>query len=366
MEKGKQAVGEGEGERGGMPTAIAGLPCHVVQQLLLFTSAAELAALSSTCRALVPGVKDEAYWAQHIERTMSLPQGLKMSPRDLSERVARVKQDSGSEAESDCELGCGKERSKGPGPLLSAALGASSQDQPEEASVNTLSPSACYMGLSRVMASKVQATSAQMNAIAVHFQQRCGCCQGQPCYWSSSGSSGAHAEDELVYGVEGPSLITEFRITPYTAWWQPMSPTYSPLAVELELFHPDWDSGKSYFRSGKMIMKAGKGEQTFFLSKPVLCLGGMARLKLYGRATRQTLGPEAGEGANDYCLSHVSLVGSKLGYVLEAVSLTPSCVGLTRPNVPAAAHCSGSGVPAGEVCQHLQSVILGKAHRTFV
>lgn len=65
--------------------------------------------------------------------------------------------------------------------------------------------------------------------------------------------------------------------------------------------------------------------QQFELPKPVVSLGGKAKLLLFGMAQRQTLGEHAGDTANHYhcCLSHVALKGAKLPmYRLESPSIS--------------------------------------------
>jgi hypothetical protein len=43
--------------------------------------------------------------------------------------------------------------------------------------------------------------------------------------------------------------VTSFEVLPYTAYWQPETPTYAPAAVALELSHPDVNSGAAYYKS---------------------------------------------------------------------------------------------------------------------
>ncbi|CAM9424866.1 unnamed protein product [Scytosiphon promiscuus] len=191
--------------------------------------------------------------------------------------------------------------------LLDSCAGASSQDRDDEDPANTLFPSRCAtrmaMGLPNFSEGKLS-------------QSECGCVFFRKCYWSSEPSPIAKKDEWIDYRMaDGLAVVTSFVLTPYTSFWQPQAPTYNPVEAFFELSHPSINGGKHpYYESPRFRVEGVMRHQQFELPRPILSLGGNARVILSGMAQRQTLPEHAGETANHYhiCISHVALVGAVL------------------------------------------------------
>ena len=109
-------------------------------------------------------------------------------------------------------------------------------------------------------------------------------------------------------------LVTEMSLFPYEAYWQPRTvdgrfPIYAPVEAEFEF--------GSYRECGARVWATTRRQQvphdtsgmTLRLERPMLVLGGEARLNLVGRVQRQTF-----EIAGEYytCVQHVGMSGMRV------------------------------------------------------
>ncbi|CAM9267246.1 unnamed protein product, partial [Hapterophycus canaliculatus] len=195
------------------------------------------------------------------------------------------------------------------GELLDQCVGASSQDRDDEDPANTLAPSRCATimeGLAHLSQGK-------------QSQSECGCFFFRKCYWSSKPSPIAERDEWLEYRMVREktvlAVVKSFVLTPYTSFWQPQAPTYNPIEVYFQLSHPRINGGKQpYYESPRFGVEGLMKRQQFDLPRPILSLGGSARVVLSGMAQRQTLPASMGETANHYhiCISYVALAGAVL------------------------------------------------------
>lgn len=171
--------------------------------------------------------------------------------------------------------------------LLAEALHATSTDNPTEAVGNTLKSAAEVAALD-----------------AAH----------RPSYWSSGGSATRDGEDCVTYRLAAEVCVVHaFALRPYQATWQLGLPVYSPLRVVAHLESLDEEagyglrSGARSYASPAFTVARDPSLQTFTLPRPVLCVGGVLRLQLCGRATAQH------SDLRWYvCLAHARAIGTPL------------------------------------------------------
>jgi len=137
----------------------------------------------------------------------------------------------------------------------------------------------------------------------------CGCSRGQPCYWSSQGSDCADSNEWISFGTNyNLFLVKKIDILPYCAFWQPDTPTYAPLKVQLRFIKRDFNDGAPYFISELFVLENAFRRQQFELQQPALFLGGEVLLFFHGKQQRQTLGV----GLDHYyvCIAEISIFGN--------------------------------------------------------
>ena len=230
-------------------------------------------------------------------------------------------------------------------PLLDRALSCSSVDRPEESPANTLRPSAC--------ATRIGAATRRLPGMAaggqlfhIRHQVACGCCDGRPCYWSSTGNPSAASPEWIAFAPTASragataALVGAFSVMPYQAYWHPGAPVYAPRFAELALLAPaaspaafeqsiagapphDQRLGaRCYYRSPRFAVAQTMTLQRFVLPRPALFVGGVIVVRLVGKAQRQTidappaalLGVDDDARADHYycCLAHVACEGAPL------------------------------------------------------
>jgi hypothetical protein len=104
------------------------------------------------------------------------------------------------------------------------------------------------------------------------------------------------------------------QLRPFRAYFQHGHPIYSPLTVRVMLgsLSEDADAGgaaeyKWQYTSPPFAVAQADALQTLPLPQPVLCVGGVVRLQLCGRAQTQQ-----GDNLFYVCLAHVRALGTPL------------------------------------------------------
>ncbi|KAL0373625.1 UNVERIFIED_CONTAM: F-box protein [Sesamum radiatum] len=119
---------------------------------------------------------------------------------------------------------------------------------------------------------------------------------GIASYWSSIGHSNPDVPETLTYRLKaGISIVTEIDIQPFEVYWEPDRPICSAKSVRfrmgyarsqcLPLCKPD-DNFVWTYTSPTFPMKQENNLQQFKLPKPVLCIGGYLQVELLGRVQR--------------------------------------------------------------------------------
>ncbi|CAH9123822.1 unnamed protein product [Cuscuta epithymum] len=176
---------------------------------------------------------------------------------------------------------------------IDRAIGASSTDNfPLESISNTLYPRESYMGTAS--------------------------------YWSSKGQRNPDVPETLIYKLKADfGVVTEFRIQPFEAYFQPGKPIYSAKSVrfrvghpkspteisslELPTQHPVNDKFVWTYTSEEFLMTQESCLQAFKLPEPVLCIGGFIQIELIGRVQTQEM-----DDLFYICVSHVKVGGRPL------------------------------------------------------
>jgi hypothetical protein len=188
--------------------------------------------------------------------------------------------------------------------LFAEALAASSTDHVYEGASNTLS------------------------ALTVNTHQH-GHMWAQPCYWSSSGSHTPETRDWLLYRLcSRVCIVHAVQLQPYHADFQaplhgdPTRPLYAPSRLRVQvnpmaaLNADGWsddvliasDVVKEWAYTSDAFPVQPRNElQTFWLPKPVFCVGGMLRIVLEGRIEQQ----EA-DGEYYVCICRATALGQPL------------------------------------------------------
>nr|CAB3497275.1 unnamed protein product [Digitaria exilis] len=150
----------------------------------------------------------------------------------------------------------------------------------------------------------------------------------RPSYWSSGGHDDPDVPESLIYKLSSDlCIIDELRIQPFQAFFQPGSPIYSAKAVRIRLGHSKLPSGSESFvtlanenqraiadenytwmyASPEFPMMQENVLQTFKLPRPVLCIGGVAKIELLGRVQKQ-----ATDDRYYICVCHAQVMGRSL------------------------------------------------------
>jgi hypothetical protein len=130
----------------------------------------------------------------------------------------------------------------------------------------------------------------------------------EPCYWSSAGSAAPDAEDHVTYGLGAAVCVVHaVQLRPFRAYFQiPECPCYSPLRVRVLLgAQTAPDAYTWHYESPAFPVAQADELQTLTLPRPVLCIGGILRLQLIGRAATQ-----ASDGLYYVCVAHVRAQGT--------------------------------------------------------
>ncbi|GKU88266.1 hypothetical protein SLEP1_g2548 [Rubroshorea leprosula] len=152
-------------------------------------------------------------------------------------------------------------------------------------------------------------------------------------YWSSEGQINPAVPETLTYKlVADLCVITEIRIKPFQANFQPGSPIYSARSVRFRMGHSLRDDYVWTYTSDEFPMVQEADLQPFTLPEPVLCIGGILQIELRGRV--QAPPPPQGDGLFYICVERVQGVGRPLSsfgieiredpekFVLKALSCT--------------------------------------------
>ncbi|KAK9724566.1 hypothetical protein RND81_05G082700 [Saponaria officinalis] len=152
--------------------------------------------------------------------------------------------------------------------------------------------------------------------------------QLETTYWSSGGEADQTVPETLVYKLAADlCLISEIHVQPYQAFTEPLDPTYSAEAVRFCMCHrrsplklSDSSAAQSYdddmfmwtYTSPEYPMAQTSENQRFRLPRPILCMGGILKIELLGRAQNSYI-----DGLYYICVSHVQAFGRSLGPLFE-------------------------------------------------
>ncbi|XP_051123318.1 F-box protein At4g00755-like [Andrographis paniculata] len=150
-------------------------------------------------------------------------------------------------------------------------------------------------------------------------------------YWSSKGHSDPNAPESILYRLNSNiCIVSEIDIRPYKVFWEPGKPVYSAKSVRFRMGHPkclkDWEikvgpvpqpSADEYvwtYTSPEFPMSQEYCLQPFKLPEPVVCVGGVVQVELFGRALRNEI-----DGLFYICLAYIRVLGHPLepAYNLE-------------------------------------------------
>ena len=140
-----------------------------------------------------------------------------------------------------------------------------------------------------------------------------------PAYWSSSGTERQDADDWVQYRLASHvCVVTAVGLRPFRAFFQHHTPIYSPLSARVMLGSLSEDAG-GYGTSGdapdgatfqvqyvspEFPVAQVDELQTLTLPAPVVCMGGVLRVQLCGRAQTQ-----AADNRFYVCLAHLNATG---------------------------------------------------------
>ena len=140
-----------------------------------------------------------------------------------------------------------------------------------------------------------------------------------PAYWSSAGSELQSAEDWVQYRLASHvCVVTAVGLRPFRAFFQYHTPIYSPLSARVMLGQlsedaggygtagdtPDGGAFQAQYVSPEFPVAQVDELQTLTLPAPVVCLGGVLRVQLCGRAQTQ-----AADNRFYVCLTHLNATG---------------------------------------------------------
>jgi len=156
--------------------------------------------------------------------------------------------------------------------------------------------------------------------------------RSEPPYWSSIGKSNRTPTipESLVYKLlDDLCLVSEIHVQPYQADWEPGYPIYSAEAVRFCMGHRksplkpervspsgdviyDDDMFSWTYTSPKFPMAREADVQKFHLPRPVLCIGGIIKIELFGRIHKNFI-----DGLYYICVERVQAVGRRLGPLFD-------------------------------------------------
>ncbi|KAF7046836.1 hypothetical protein CFC21_055835 [Triticum aestivum] len=156
----------------------------------------------------------------------------------------------------------------------------------------------------------------------------------RPCYWSSRGNRDPAAPECLIYRLQADlCLVDEIKMKPYKALFQIGDPIYSAKSIRFQMGYP-----RSPLRPEALVCDENEGQliddrnyvwtytspefpvlqedvlQSFKLPRQVLCIGGVVKVELLGRAQKQAI-----DGLYYVCVSHVQILGKPLSRELGVV-----------------------------------------------
>ncbi|KAF7046818.1 hypothetical protein CFC21_055816 [Triticum aestivum] len=156
----------------------------------------------------------------------------------------------------------------------------------------------------------------------------------RPSYWSSRSNGDPDAPECLIYRLQADlCLVDEIKMQPFKAFFQLGDPIYSAKSIQFQMGYP-----RSPLRPEALVSDENEGQliddrnyvwtytspqfpmlqenvlQSFKLPCPVLCIGGVVKVELLGRAQKQEL-----DGLYYVCVSHVQILGKPLSRELGVV-----------------------------------------------
>ncbi|GAA0166781.1 hypothetical protein LIER_21861 [Lithospermum erythrorhizon] len=156
-------------------------------------------------------------------------------------------------------------------------------------------------------------------------------------YWSSKGQSDPAVPETLIYNLRANlCVVTEFRIQPFEAFFQPGNPIYSAQYARIRMGHPKSpndlendlqnvplqqpadDKFEWTYISQDFPMVQENRLQEFKLPEPVLCIGGFLQVELFGRVQRQEM-----DCLFYICVARVQVMGRALSPAFD-VDVLPS------------------------------------------
>ncbi|VFQ75722.1 unnamed protein product [Cuscuta campestris] len=155
-------------------------------------------------------------------------------------------------------------------------------------------------------------------------------------YWSSKGQRNPDVPETLIYKLKADfGVVTEFRIQPFEAFFQPGNPIYSAKSVRFRVGHPKSsteilslelptqlpvdDKFVWTYTSQDFPMSQENCLQVFKLPEPILCIGGFLQIELMGRVQTQEV-----DELFYICVSHVKAIGRPLSPGFEVQILEQS------------------------------------------
>ncbi|XP_030932658.1 F-box protein At4g00755-like [Quercus lobata] len=182
----------------------------------------------------------------------------------------------------------------------------------------------------------------------------------RPLYWSSKGQKNPAVPETLIYKLKSEfCVITEIKIRPFEAYFQPGSPIYSAKSVRFQMGHPKSpnDLGSHLpgdplpsaddtfiwtYTSPEYPMAQESCLQKFTLPEPVLCIGGILQIELLGRVQTQEV-----DGLFYICMSYVQVMGCSLSPALRVEILEPSGTFVLKKDMQGKFHTQ-PGLPENE------------------
>ncbi|CAL9113510.1 unnamed protein product [Musa acuminata var. zebrina] len=179
----------------------------------------------------------------------------------------------------------------------------------------------------------------------------------RPSYWSSGGQREASVPESLTYRlVANLCIVSEIKIQPFKAFFQPGDPVYSAKSVRFRMGYSRLGQGQSScitneyaehqsadddnyywtYTSPEFPMLQENVLQSFKLRSPVICLGGILQIELLGRVQKQET-----DDLYYICVCHVQVIGRPLSPVL-GLDILESTGSLVLKCFPEARSCTVS------------------------
>ncbi|GLT44937.1 hypothetical protein SLA2020_188100 [Shorea laevis] len=142
----------------------------------------------------------------------------------------------------------------------------------------------------------------------------------RPSYWSSKGSNNPVDPETLTYKlVADLCVVTEIKIKPFKVYFYWDFPICSANSVRFRMGHSHGDKFVWTYTSQEFPMVQEDCLQSFKLPEPVLCIGGILQIELWGRVHRCRI-----DGLFYICVAHVQVVGRPLSPAFGVEILEPS------------------------------------------